>query len=117
MLANIVVEKNTRHNKEILKSICTRLSLIHNSYTLPENASMINPNTINGINIFNLVIPVDIIPFKINIDSVRIKDSATSCNAFNFKGLAFTNNAAKQTGNGFLEMVARQIHKTQHITI
>ncbi len=49
---------------------------------------------LNGINIFNLVIPVDVIPFKMNIDSVRIKDSAITCNAFNFKGLAFTNNAA-----------------------
>ncbi len=49
---------------------------------------------LNGINIFNLIVPFDALPFKNNIDSVRIKDSATSCSAFNFKGLAFTNNAA-----------------------
>ncbi len=45
----------------------------------------------NGNNIFNLVIPVDNTPFKPNIDSVRIKDSVTSCSSFNFKGLGYTN--------------------------
>ena len=47
-----------------------------------------------GINLFNLKIPVDTILFKPNIDSVRIKDSATSCNSFNFNGFGYTNNTA-----------------------
>ncbi len=45
----------------------------------------------NGSNLFNLVVPVDNIPFQPNIDSVRIKDSLLSCNGFDFKGLAYTN--------------------------
>lgn len=45
----------------------------------------------NGSNLFNLVVPVDNIPFTPNIDSVRIKDSLLSCNGFDFKGLAYTN--------------------------
>jgi gliding motility-associated-like protein len=44
-----------------------------------------------GSTLFNLVVPVDNIPFRPNIDSVRIKDSATSCKAFDFKGLGYTN--------------------------
>ena len=45
----------------------------------------------NGIviNSFNQV--WDNIPFKPNIDSVRIKDSFLTCNSFDFKGLAYTN--------------------------
>jgi gliding motility-associated-like protein len=44
-----------------------------------------------GLNIFNLAVTVDSVLFKINIDSVRIKDSATGCNSFDFQGLAYTN--------------------------
>jgi len=44
-----------------------------------------------GTNILNQVIPIDNIPFKKNIDSVRIKDSLTTCFSFDFKGLGFTN--------------------------
>ncbi|HMK26061.1 MAG TPA: PKD domain-containing protein, partial [Chitinophagaceae bacterium] len=44
-----------------------------------------------GSTLFNLIIPVDNTPFKSNIDSVRIKDSATSCNSFDFKGFGYTN--------------------------
>jgi gliding motility-associated-like protein len=44
-----------------------------------------------GSNLFNFKIPVDIVVFKKNIDSVRINDSATSCSSFNFKGLVYTN--------------------------
>lgn len=40
---------------------------------------------------YDLSIPVDLVPFKPNIDSVRMKDSATSCNAFDFKGFGYTN--------------------------
>lgn len=47
-----------------------------------------------GSNLFNLKIPIDTILFKPNIDSVRIKDSATSCASFDFKGLGYTNTAA-----------------------
>lgn len=45
----------------------------------------------DGLSLFNLKIPIDNILFKKNIDSVRIKDSVTSCTAFDFKGLGYTN--------------------------
>ncbi|HMU46070.1 MAG TPA: PKD domain-containing protein [Chitinophagaceae bacterium] len=45
----------------------------------------------NGLNLFNLQIPFDLIPFVPNIDSVRIKDSATGCMDFDFKGFGYTN--------------------------
>ncbi|MEP7238098.1 MAG: gliding motility-associated C-terminal domain-containing protein [Ferruginibacter sp.] len=44
-----------------------------------------------GINVFSLSVPFDFIPFKKNIDSVRIKDSLLSCNGFDFKGLGYVN--------------------------
>ncbi len=44
----------------------------------------------NGITLFNLQLPIDTVLFKKNIDSVRIKDSAISCNSFDFKGLGYT---------------------------
>ena len=44
-----------------------------------------------GVNFFNLVLPVDTILFKKNIDSVRIRYSPVTCNSFNFLGFAFTN--------------------------
>ena len=44
-----------------------------------------------GANLFNLVMPVSTIPFKPNIDSVRINSIPTSCTNFNFNGLAYTN--------------------------
>ena len=53
----------------------------------------------NGSTLFNLKIPVATIPFKSNIDSVRIKDSLTSCKNFDFKGLAYTNKNAIQSWN------------------
>ena len=55
----------------------------------------------DGINLFNLKIPVDVILFKPNIDSVRIKDSATSCNNFNFKGSGYTNTSSITTWQWF----------------
>jgi gliding motility-associated-like protein len=45
----------------------------------------------SGSNLFNLQIPFDNTLFKPNIDSVRIKDSITSCSSFDFKGLGYTN--------------------------
>ncbi len=45
----------------------------------------------NGLNLFSLKVPVDTVLFKKNIDSVKIRDSATSCSSFNFKGLGYTN--------------------------
>ncbi|MEO8860549.1 MAG: gliding motility-associated C-terminal domain-containing protein [Ginsengibacter sp.] len=51
----------------------------------------------DGINLFNLKLPVDLILFKPNIDSVRIKDSTTSCSNFTFKGQGFTNTSAIAT--------------------
>lgn len=44
-----------------------------------------------GINVFALTIPVDTVLFKPNIDSVRIKDSSTACQAFDFNGFGYTN--------------------------
>lgn len=44
-----------------------------------------------GSTLFNLIIPVDNTPFQPNIDSVRIKDSATGCASFDFKGFGYTN--------------------------
>ena len=45
----------------------------------------------DGINVFNLNIPVDTALFVPNIDSVKINESAVSCNEFNFNGLGYTN--------------------------
>jgi gliding motility-associated-like protein len=77
--------------------------------TLPANLTVTNSGGANGVltqdgnsawgatpgtagqNLFNLVLPIDNIPFKPNIDSVRIKDSLLICNGFDFKGLAYTN--------------------------
>lgn len=79
---------------------------------LPSNVSVAANGGINGVNInfgnssygstpgangttlFNLILPVDIVPFTPNIDSVRIKDSAINCNTFNFKGLGFVRTSA-----------------------
>lgn len=41
---------------------------------------------------FNLTLPEATVPFVKNIDSVRIKDSITSCTSFDFKGIAYINN-------------------------
>jgi|GEM_PF-650326 len=40
----------------------------------------------------NIILPEARVPFKKNIDSVKIKDSLTACKSFDFKGTAFTNN-------------------------
>ena len=47
-----------------------------------------------GLNLFNLIIPIDTLLFKPNIDSVRIQNNATSCTGFDFNGLAYTNTSA-----------------------
>lgn len=47
-----------------------------------------------GIILNNFILPIDTIPFKPNIDSVRIKDTVTSCTSFDFKGFGYTNTAA-----------------------
>jgi len=44
----------------------------------------------NGLNLFNLKIPIDTVLFKKNIDSARIKDSIYNCSSFDFKGIPFT---------------------------
>jgi gliding motility-associated-like protein len=43
---------------------------------------------------YNLLVPFDTVPFKPNIDSVRIKDSLLTCKTIDFKGLGFTNTVA-----------------------
>ena len=45
-----------------------------------------------GLQLFGLKLPIDTVPYADNIDSLRIKDSVTSCQGFDFKGLAFTRN-------------------------
>ena len=77
--------------------------------TLPATISNINTGGANGVLtqdagsawgatpgqtgtvLFNLVVPVDNILFKPNIDSVRIKDSLLTCDNFDFKGFGYTN--------------------------
>jgi gliding motility-associated-like protein len=45
----------------------------------------------SGQTLFNLNLPITTILFKPNIDSVKINALSTSCQAFNFNGLGFTN--------------------------
>ncbi len=45
----------------------------------------------NGLTLLSLQIPFDNTLFRPNIDSVRIKDSITSCSSFDFKGFGYTN--------------------------
>ncbi len=45
----------------------------------------------DGIVLDNLALIFDTIEFVPNIDSVRIKDSATGCSSFDFKGFGYTN--------------------------
>ena len=45
----------------------------------------------DGVNLFNLQIPIDTKLFKKNIDSTKIKEGATTCNSINFNGSAFIN--------------------------
>jgi gliding motility-associated-like protein len=68
-----------------------------------------------GLQLFDLQLPVDVIPFKPNIDSVRIKDSLTSCRSFDFKGLGYTNThpiASWQWyfGDGGTDVVQNTLH-------
>jgi len=77
--------------------------------SLPSNLTTINNGGLNGIctsylndpyganmgqvgkNLFGASIPISTITFKPNIDSVRINTAQSSCTAFNFNGLGFTN--------------------------
>lgn len=54
-----------------------------------------------GINVFSLNVPFDTVLFKPNIDSVRIKDSSTSCLAFDFNGFGYTNTNPVATWNWY----------------
>jgi gliding motility-associated-like protein len=51
----------------------------------------------NGITYNDLTLPITSVLFQPNIDSVKIKDSFTSCRTYSFNGIAFTNRAAIQT--------------------
>lgn len=53
----------------------------------PWGATPGNP----GVSFFNLQLPIDLKPFKKNIDSTQIIDSTISCNSVNFKGNSFIN--------------------------
>lgn len=48
----------------------------------------------NGLSIFDLTLPFSNIPFKPNIDSVRISFNPPACNTYNFNGAGFTNTDA-----------------------
>jgi gliding motility-associated-like protein len=53
----------------------------------PWGATAGNPGTVLN----NLIIPYDTIPFRHNIDSVRIQAITTSCTSYDFHGLAYVN--------------------------
>ena len=77
--------------------------------TLPTNLLSVNNGGANGVctaysndpygsaagqigkNLFGVSIPISTLPFKPNIDSVKINTAQSSCTAFNFNGLGFTN--------------------------
>ena len=77
--------------------------------SLPANLIALNNGGLNGVctaysnspygatmgevgkNLFNASVPISTIPFKPNIDSVRINTAQSSCTGFNFNGLSFTN--------------------------
>lgn len=44
-----------------------------------------------GQTVYNLELPIAVIPFKPNIDSVRIKNNNSGCGSFTFNGLAYIN--------------------------
>jgi chitodextrinase len=50
-----------------------------------------------GQTIFNLNLPITTVPFKKNIDSVKISIISSSCLTFNFSGVGFTNTTAINT--------------------
>ncbi|MDN3657170.1 PKD domain-containing protein [Ferruginibacter paludis] len=50
-----------------------------------------------GFTYNSLVLPVTSVPFKKNIDSVKIKSAKSSCNSFDFTGLAYVQNSAIKT--------------------
>jgi gliding motility-associated-like protein len=65
-----------------------------NQFYFGEPGGMAGWGASNGGNtnlMYDLNLPVANIPFKPNIDSVRIKDSLTTCKSFDFKGRGFTN--------------------------
>jgi gliding motility-associated-like protein len=59
-------------------------------------------NGSNGNALTDLILPIDNILFKPNIDSVRINKSMTTCVDFDFKGLAYTNSSPIQTWQWYL---------------
>ena len=77
--------------------------------SVPANVNISNAGGLNGVltqdgnsawgatagtagqNLFNLVLPVSLVAFQKNIDSVRIKDSLLNCNGYDFKGFAYFN--------------------------
>lgn len=66
--------------------------LVGNAASPCFNTSYNATNGEPGGSLFNLVLPEATVPFVKNIDSVRIKDSSTSCKSFDFKGIAYINN-------------------------
>ncbi|HSU28775.1 MAG TPA: LamG-like jellyroll fold domain-containing protein, partial [Chitinophagaceae bacterium] len=55
----------------------------------------------NGVSLVSLNVPFDLIPFKPNIDSVRIQASSPSCNNYNLNGLGYTNTNPVSTWQWF----------------
>ena len=43
----------------------------------------------NGLNVFNLQVPIATTPFEPNIDSVRIRATVQGCSSFSFEGLGY----------------------------
>ena len=67
---------------------------------------------LDGVNVFNLFFTIDATPFKINIDSVRIKSAFTSCNVFNFNGLGYTNTAPINKWQWFFDDGSNSVGQT-----
>ncbi|MEO6671019.1 MAG: LamG-like jellyroll fold domain-containing protein, partial [Ferruginibacter sp.] len=69
----------------------------------------------NGLNLFSLVIPIDTVLFKPNIDSVRIKDSNTVCRSFNFNGFGYTNTSGIASWHwNFGDAATADVQNTSH---
>lgn len=63
-----------------------------NGYLLLDNNNPFGATSgNNGIQLFNLVLPIDVVPFKKNIDSARINPIQINCDSFQFNGLAYVN--------------------------
>ena len=64
-----------------------------NGKVLYDNTAYGTTSGATGINLTNLSTPISIIPFKKNIDSVRIKDTLNGCSIYHFGGISYVTTA------------------------